>query len=110
MMNGFENIQKIGKENMDLAMKNVGTVSKGFQAIAAEVADYSKKSFEDGTSVVEQLMGAKSIDKAFEIQSDYMKSSYEGFVSEATKLGEMYTGLAKDAFKPIEAAVAKASK
>ena len=26
------------------------------------------------------------------MQSDYVKSSYEGFVAEATKLGELYAG------------------
>ena len=110
MINGFENFQKYGKDNMDLAMKSFGTVSKGFQAIATEVADYSKKSLEDGAAVVEQLLGAKSIEKAFEIQSDFAKSSYEGFIGEATKLGEMYVGMAKDAYKPFETAVAKAAK
>ncbi|MGE0230938.1 MAG: phasin family protein [Flavobacteriaceae bacterium] len=110
MINGFESFQKYGKDNMDLAMKSFGTVSKGFQAIATEVADYSKKSLEDSAAAVEQLLGAKSFEKAFEIQSDFAKSSYESFVGEATKLGEMYAGMAKDAYKPFETAVAKAGK
>ena len=38
-----------------------------------------------------------------------MKSSYEGFVAEATKLTEMYADLAKGAYKPYEAPVAKAT-
>ncbi|MDR3423896.1 MAG: phasin family protein, partial [Alphaproteobacteria bacterium] len=32
---------------------------------------------------------------------------YEGFVAEVTKLGELYTTLAKEAFKPVEGAIAK---
>ena len=54
-------------------------------------------------------MTAKSLDKAFEVQSDYAKTSYEGFVAQATKMGELYTDLAKEAYKPFEDAVAKAS-
>lgn len=110
MINGFEDFQKLGKDNMDIAMKSFGNVSKGFQAIAVEMADYSKKAFEDGAAAAEKLAAAKSLDKAIEIQSDYMKSSYEGFVAQATKIGELYVDLAKDVYKPIEGAVAKATK
>ena len=46
MLTNFDDIQKLGKDNMDTCMKQFGTVSKGWQAIATEVADYSKKSFE----------------------------------------------------------------
>jgi phasin family protein len=74
-----------------------------------EVADYSKKSVEGSAAAWEKLMGAKSVEKAFEIQSEYLKSSYEDFVAEATKLGELYADLAKEAYKPFEGAMAKAS-
>ena len=110
MINGFENIQKYGKDNMDLAMKSFGTVSKGLQAIAVEMADYSKKSFEDGSATLEKLFGAKSLDKALEIQTDYAKSSYEGFVAQSTKMGELFADLAKEAYKPVETMVSKAAK
>jgi hypothetical protein len=53
------------------------------------------------------LLGAKSYESAIQIQSEYWKSSYAGFVAEATKLSELYSSLAKEAFKPIEAAFAK---
>jgi hypothetical protein len=107
MLKNFEDIQKLGKDNVDVAMKQFGTVSKGWQAIATEVADYSKKSFEDGSAALEKLFGAKSLDKAIEVQSDYVKTAYEGFVAEATKLGELYTDLAKESYKPLEGFLAK---
>ena len=107
MLKNFEDFQKFGKDNMDSYMKQFGTVSKGWQAIATEVADYSKKSFEEGSAALEKLFGAKSLEKAIEIQSDYVKTAYEGFVAEATKLGELYTDLAKESYKPFEGMMAK---
>jgi hypothetical protein len=103
----LDEMQKLGKDNMDTAMKSFGAFSKAGQAIAAEVVDYSKKSFEDGTKVMEKLLGAKSLDKAIEIQADYAKTAYEGFVAQATKIGELYADLAKEAYKPFEAYSAK---
>ena len=108
MLTNFDDLQKLGKDNADTSMKQFGTVQKGFQAIATEVADYSKKSFEDGTAAFEKLIGAKSFEKAIEIQSDYVKSAYESFIAEATKIGELYTGFAKETYKPFEAMAAKA--
>lgn len=109
MLKSFDDVQKMSKENMDVAMKSFGAVSKGVQAIAAEFADYSKKSFEEGTAALEKLFGAKTLEKAIEVQSDYVKSSYEGFVAEATKLGDLYSDLAKETYKPFEGFMAKAS-
>ena len=109
MMKHMEDVQKMSKENMDATMKSFGALSKATQAIAAELADYSKKSFEDSSKVMEKLIGAKSIDKAMEIQTDYAKSAYEGFVAQATKIGELYAELAKETYKPFEAYIAKAT-
>jgi hypothetical protein len=107
MLKNFEDIQKLGKENVDVCMKQFGSVSKGWQAIATEFADYSKKSFEDGSAALEKLVGAKSLETAVEVQSNYVKTAYEGFVAEATKLGELYTDLAKESYKPFEGLLAK---
>jgi hypothetical protein len=107
MLKNFEDFQKLGKDNVDVCMKQLGTVSKGWQAIATEFADYSKKNFEDGSAALEKLIGAKSLEKAIEVQSDYLKSAYEGFVAQSTKMGELYTDLAKETYKPLEGILAK---
>ena len=110
MMNNFDEMQKMSKDNMDMAMASFGSFSKGFQAIAAEMADYQKKSFEEGSAAVEKLVSSKSLDKAFEAQADYVKTAYEGFVGEMTKIGEMVTDMSKDAYKPYEGVMGKLAK
>lgn len=110
MMNSFEDANKIGKEMMDNSLKSYAAVTKGMQTIASEATDYSKKSYEDGAAAFEKLAATKSLEKAMEVQSEYMKSAYEAFVAEATKMGELYTDLAKEAYKPFENAVASATK
>jgi hypothetical protein len=108
MVKNFDDLQQVGKENMDSALKTWGAISKGSQAIAVEMADYSKKAFEDSTAAIEKLFGVKSLDKAVEVQTEYAKTAYEGFVAEATKLGELYADLAKETYKPFETILAKA--
>ncbi|HVZ54420.1 MAG TPA: phasin family protein [Pseudolabrys sp.] len=107
MVKNLEDLQQVGKENVDIAMKSMGAISKGAQAIAAEMADYSKKAFEDGTAALEKLFGVKSLDKAIEVQTEYAKTAYDGFVAKASKIGELYADLAKESYKPFEAMMAK---
>ena len=102
-----EQFQKVGKDSFDASVRSMGEVNKGLQAIVAEVTDYSKKAFEDGTRAFEQLMGAKTLEQAIEIQSRYAKKAYDAYMAEMSKLGEMYVGLAKNAYKPVELALAK---
>jgi hypothetical protein len=95
-----DEFQKVGKDGFDAAVRSYGDANKGFQAIVAEVTNYSKKAFEDGTRAFEQLVGAKSVEQAVEIQSQYVKKAYEAHIAQMTKLGEMYVSLAQNAFKP----------
>ncbi|MBB6307742.1 phasin family protein [Xanthobacter tagetidis] len=107
MVQSPEEFQKLSKDNIDAAMKSFGTLSKSAQAIAVEVADYTKTSFEQGTAALEKLLGAKSVEQAIEIQQSYLKSAYEGAVAQATKIGELYTELAKETYRPFESAFGK---
>ena len=108
MIQQFETIQKASKDNVDAALKAFGTTSKGVQAIAVETTDYAKKSFEAGTAAIEKLSGVKTLDKAIEIQADYAKKAYESLVAQSTKVGELYSDLAKEMAKPFEALIPKA--
>lgn len=106
----FDDVQKLGKENLDIASKSFAAVSKGLQTIAADTADYTKKSFETSSATFEKLIGAKTLDKAIEIQTDYARSTYEGFVAQTTKFGELVTNIAKESYKPFEGILAKTAK
>lgn len=110
MNNVYEDFQKFGKDNVDVAMKSADAMSKGFKAIASEAADYSKQSFEAGSAAIEKMMSAGSFDKALEVQTEYMRSAYEGYVGQAAKVSEIFTDMAKDAYKPHEAMFGKFGK
>ena len=107
MATGFESIQTLGKDNTDAVLKSANAVSRGFQAIAAEAADYAKRTIDASTSALERLIGAGSIDKAVEVHSDYVRAAYEGYVGEVAKVSEIVTDMAKGAYEPYEALFGK---
>ena len=86
------------------------TLAVDFQAIATAYSDYTRKSFEDTKAFVEKLSGVRSLDKAIEIQTEFAKQAYETFVAESQKIRELYSGLAKQSFRPLENLVARATK
>src|SRR5690242_17177869 len=110
MLKGFEEFQKVGKDGFDATVRSFGEVNKGFQAIAAEITDYSKKAFEDSTRAFEQLIGAKSIEQAIEIQSQYAKKAFDAYVAQASRISQMYVDLARAAYQPVEQAAAKTAR
>lgn len=105
MIKNFEDMQKLSQTNMDTVMKAFGEWNKGWQAIAAEITDYTKKSFEEGTATFEKLASAKSVEQAIEIQTGYAKRAYDGYMHQMSKIGGMYAELAKEAYKPVEKAL-----
>jgi hypothetical protein len=97
----FEAVQKFGKDSFDATVKALDVASTGTKAIAVETATYAKTSLERGAATFQKLLGVRSLDQVIEIQTDYVKSAYEGFVAQSTKTGELYTKLAQDSFAPF---------
>jgi hypothetical protein len=102
MIKSFDDVQKLNQANMDNAMKVWGDLGKNWQSMAAEWADYTKRSFEQSTQTFEQMLSAKTVEQAFEIQTGFAKRAYEDYVREVTKIGAMYQNVAKEAVKPME--------
>ena len=96
----FDAVQKFGKNSFEATVKALEVASTGTKAIVIETADYAKKSLEQNAATFEKLAGVKSLDKAIEIQTDYVKGAYEGFVAHSTKTRELYTKLAQDSLAP----------
>ena len=109
-MSAFDMSRDFGKDNIDVALKSADAVSKGMQAMAVEAVDYSKRSFDASGAAVEKLLAAKSLDKAVEVQSEIVRSAYEDYVGQMTRMSEIVTGMAKSAYQPYEAFFGKFGK
>ncbi|MEX0343581.1 MAG: phasin family protein [Rhizobiaceae bacterium] len=107
MDQSFESVSKFNKELVDGAIKSATAWTNGVQTVAAESAEYAKVSMENGVAAFEKVANAKSAEKAFEVQSEFAKTSIESAVAQATKVGEIYTDVAKEVFKPFESVFTK---
>ena len=98
-MFNFDNASKKSMETMEEMLKSYSGMVKSFQVIATEASEYSRRSYDDMNAFMEALMSARGMEEAYQIQAGYVRSSYDSFVAEASKLGELYSQLAKSAYK-----------
>jgi hypothetical protein len=104
-----EQFQKAGKDyqqavegGFEAATRSFGEMNRGFQAIAAEVTAFSKGRFEDTMQAWDQIVRARSFSDIVEAQSKYAQKAFDAYMSEISKLGDMYLGTARNAAKPFE--------
>ncbi len=101
-LNMYEDAGKLTKEAMDNALRSLAAMTKGFQQISTETADFTKRSYEHQTAMMEKLFQARTLDKTIEVQSEFAKSAYEAWVAQMTKMSDIYAGIAKETYKPFE--------
>lgn len=101
MSKGFEDVTQFGQDNVEAMVASGKIVAKAAEDMNAEVMAYSKKAYEDAMAASKELASAKSVTEFFEKNTAFAKASFEGFVAQATRMNEMYSVAAKDAFAPL---------
>jgi hypothetical protein len=99
-----QEFQDAAQGGFEAASGSFSEINRGFQAIAAEMTDFSKKRLEDVIHAWEQLLRARSFPDVVEVQTRYAQRAYDDYMSEMSKLGEMYLDTTRSAVKPIEQA------
>jgi hypothetical protein len=107
MYKSIEEMQTVAKDGFDAYVASANTFTKGFQTLATDAAEFTKKSFEDSVAVTEKVVASKSIEKAVELQQAHATKTIEGWMAQANKFGQFYMEAAKDAYKPFEKQVEK---
>ena len=102
MTKASDSIQHTGNEQLNAVTAKLPSFETILEEIFTEGTDYTKKSMDMHTAFVEKLRGAKSLDAVIQIQSEYARTSYTAFAAQATKMGELYSNLAKACFNPNE--------
>ncbi len=105
----FKAIQTLGANQLEAATAATTATAKGLQAISTETAEFSKKRVDKGIAFGEKLMQARKLDEIILLQTDFAKTTYDDFISQTTKIGTIFSDLAKEAFATGKAATDRAS-
>jgi hypothetical protein len=86
----------------EAASRSLSEANKGFQAMADELTDFSKSRWEAVFQAWEQLLRVRHLGDVVEVQTRYAQRAYDAYMSEMSKLGEMYLGTARNAASPVK--------
>ena len=75
--------------------------------IANAYGAYTGKSVELTWSFLEKLAAVRSLDKAFEVQTEFAKQAFETFLAESRKIHELHSELARQRVVHLEGFVAR---
>ena len=96
-----EELTELSKGNVEAIVASTKVVAKGLETVGQEVAEFSRKSFEDASAALRSFAEVKSATDFFRLQSDFVRGQFDGFVTESSKLSETMIKLAGDAAEPL---------
>ena len=82
---GYDQFLGFGKETVEAYVKAANVAGKGAETLHNEIFAYSKQSFEDTIAATKAVMASKSVHEAFELQTDFAKTAFDGYVSQMTQ-------------------------
>jgi len=82
-------------------------VAVSIATIANAYGAYTGKSVELTWSFLEKLAAARSLNKAFEVQTEFAKQAFETFFAESRKIHELHSELARQKVVHLEGFVAR---
>ncbi|MCC5959013.1 MAG: phasin family protein [Rhodobacteraceae bacterium] len=102
----MQGLSSFGQQNFDAFSKASEISAKTLENFSGEVTAYTKKAHEDSIAAIQDLSSVKSVAELVEKQMSFAQHAFDGWMQQATAIGEMYTNAAKEVSAPIEARVA----
>lgn len=97
----FEEINDLNKGNIEAVVESSKVVAKGAETIGQQAAEYGRRSFENATATMKSFASIKSPTELFQLQSEYVRSAFDSFISETSKNSETVLKLAGEAMQPL---------
>ncbi len=92
---------------LDFAASGVGAASKNLQALATEIAEASKESFDHAQKTLEKLRAAHSVEDVVAIQTAFVKEAFDKAAQHTKRFGELMTAFPLEMTKTYQDALTK---
>jgi phasin family protein len=96
-----EELTELGRGNVEAIVASTKVAAKGVEKIGNEVAELSRKSFEEASAALRGFAEIKSPTDLFRLQGEFARGQFDTFVAEGAKLSEAMIKLAGDVAEPF---------
>ena len=93
--------QNAATSGLNAASRSVGEFNNGFREIADEMNEYSIRSLENVFRAWQQFLDARPLRQVVEHQTRCAQNAYEAYVTEFSRLGDLYISLTRRASEPL---------
>lgn len=101
----FGELGDFNKQNFDAFVESANAAAKNGETIATDTIAFAKTQIETGVEATKKALSAKSAQELFELQSDFIKKSFDSFVSQMNAMSEKVTSATKETAEPISGRV-----
>jgi phasin family protein len=100
---GYDQFVAFGKDNAEAVLKSANLAGKGIESMNSEAFAYARKSAEESVAATKAVLSSKTIEEAFQLQSEFSKAVFETYVDQLAKFGDMALAAARHAAEPLQA-------
>lgn len=100
----------LGQDQMDAIVKSTTIFQKGMEEIVKTVSQIAQDAGEKNAAATKTLFSCKTLNELADAQSKLAQSSYDEFLSNATKLSELSVKVCTETFAPINDQLGKTIK
>ena len=110
----YDDLAGFNKDTLDAVMASSNVVAKGVEDLGQEIAAYAQQAAEKNIAAAQKLFAVRNIQDAMDLQAEWAKNAFDGFVAESAKLQDMSMQVGTKASAPlskqVNAAVEKFAK
>lgn len=104
----FDQVSDFNRENVEAVIVSSNIVAKGFEVVGKEFAAYAQKAADANMAAAKMLSTAKNPQELMDMQTEWAKTAFDGFVAESTKLQDISVKVSNQASQPISERINKA--
>ena len=104
-----EDIAEFGKGNVEALVESARIAAQGFETLGHDAAAFARARYDSTASVFQTLASVKSPTELVQIQAEFVRSSFDAVVKEASRSTEATLKLAGDVAKPLQNRLAVAA-
>lgn len=106
----LEELGELNKGNIEAVVESSRVAAKAAETLGQHAAETARKGFEQATAAFKGFAAAKTPTELFQMQSDFMRKSFDDMIADAAKTSETVLKLAGDVMQPLSNRVAVAAE
>jgi hypothetical protein len=101
VLQGYAEWADLGRENFAAVLRANAALTEGLEAIGKEVIVSTRRSFEQAAETARALLGAKTFEDVFQLNTALAKANLTGLLERSAKLQQLSIKVANETLAPL---------